>query len=71
MITPSKEFVASLPYGKIPDRNDFTDLDADTRIKYWNTVFSETEKLAEAFELGFLLLARIAGRPLSLRIRLI
>ena len=50
MITPSKEFIASLPYGKIPDRNDFTDLDADTRIKYWNTVFSETEKLAEAFD---------------------
>lgn len=49
MITPSKEFIANLPYGKIPDRNDFTDLDADTRIKYWNTVFSETEKLAEAF----------------------
>jgi len=50
MITPSKEFVAGLPYGKIPDRNDFTDLDADTRIKYWNTVFSETEKLADAFD---------------------
>ncbi|BBW93823.1 patatin-like phospholipase family protein [Pseudoalteromonas sp. PS1M3] len=50
MITPSKEFVAGLPYGKIPVRNDFTDLDADTRIKYWNTVFSETEKLAEAFD---------------------
>lgn len=50
MITPSKEFVANLPYGKIPDRNDFTDLDADMRIKYWNTVFSETEKLAEAFD---------------------
>ncbi|CAM2855319.1 hypothetical protein PSDI105340_07590 [Pseudoalteromonas distincta] len=49
MITPSKEFVASLPYGKIPDRNDFTDLDADTRIKYWNTVFSETERLADYF----------------------
>ncbi|WP_375278244.1 patatin-like phospholipase family protein, partial [Pseudoalteromonas marina] len=50
MITPSKEFVSGLPYGKIPDRNDFTDLDADKRIKYWNTVFSETEKLAEAFD---------------------
>ena len=50
MITPSKEFIAGLPYGKIPDRNDFTDLDADTRIKYWNTVFSETEKLAEALD---------------------
>ncbi|MCQ8887402.1 patatin-like phospholipase family protein [Pseudoalteromonas agarivorans] len=50
IITPSKEFIAGLPYGKIPDRNDFTDLDADTRIKYWNTVFSETEKLAEEFD---------------------
>lgn len=50
MISPSKEFIAGLPYGKIPDRNDFTDLDADTRIKYWNTVFSETEKLAEEFD---------------------
>ncbi|KPZ58350.1 patatin-like phospholipase family protein [Pseudoalteromonas sp. P1-25] len=50
MIAPSKEFIAGLPYGKIPDRNDFSDLDADTRIKYWNTVFSETEKLAEAFD---------------------
>ena len=50
MITPSKQFIAGLPYGKIPDRNDFTDLDADTRIKYWRTVFSETEKLADAFD---------------------
>ena len=50
MISPSQEFVASLPYGKIPDRTDFTDLDADTRIKYWNTVFSETEKLADGFD---------------------
>ncbi|WP_289076573.1 patatin-like phospholipase family protein [uncultured Pseudoalteromonas sp.] len=50
MISPSKKFVAGLPYGKIPDRSDFTKLDADTRIKYWNTVFSETEKLAEDFD---------------------
>ncbi|WP_257326650.1 patatin-like phospholipase family protein [Pseudoalteromonas rhizosphaerae] len=50
MITPSKKFIASLPYGKIPDRNDFTELDVDTRIKYWNTVFSETEKLADDFD---------------------
>ena len=50
MISPSQEFVAGLPYGKIPDRTDFTDLDADTRIKYWRTVFSETEKLGDAFD---------------------
>ena len=50
MITPSADFVASLPYGKIPDRKDFTELDADTRIKYWQQVFKETERLAEAFD---------------------
>ena len=50
MITPSADFVASLPYGKIPDRKDFTELDADTRIKYWQQVFKETEQLAEAFD---------------------
>ncbi|MAD03998.1 MAG: hypothetical protein CMK65_10310 [Pseudoalteromonas sp.] len=50
MITPSADFVASLPYGKIPDRKDFTELDADTRIKYWQQVFKETERLADAFD---------------------
>ena len=64
MITPSKEFIAGLPYGKIPDRNDFTDLDADTRIKYWNTVFSETEKLADAFDKN-LSMQKIELKPLS------
>jgi hypothetical protein len=64
MISPSKEFIAGLPYGKIPDRNDFTDLDADTRIKYWNSVFSETEKLAEAFDKN-LSMQKIELKPLS------
>jgi hypothetical protein len=47
LICPSPEFVASLPYGKIPDRTDFTELNASTRIKYWKTVFSETQKTAD------------------------
>lgn len=50
MVTPSKQFIADLPYGKIPDRNDFTDFDFDTRIKYWQKVFSDSDKLAEAFD---------------------
>ena len=49
MLVPSKEFVESLPYSKIPDRTDFTDMDAEQRIKYWRTVLSETERLAESF----------------------
>jgi hypothetical protein len=49
LLVPSAQFVAKLPYGKIPDREDFTELDANTRIKYWRTVLSETDRLAEAF----------------------
>jgi hypothetical protein len=51
MLVPSDRFIASLPYGKIPDRKDFTEMDAPTRIKYWRKVLSETERLAESFDL--------------------
>ena len=49
MLVPSAEFIARLPYGKIPDREDFTQLDAAERIRYWKTVLAETERLADAF----------------------
>lgn len=49
MLIPSKEFIARLPFGKIPDRKDFTNLDAATRIKYWQTVLKESDILAEEF----------------------
>ena len=49
MLVPSASFVESLPYGKIPDRDDFKNLDADTRIAYWETVLSETDRLGEYF----------------------
>ena len=49
LLAPSQSFIQSLPYGKIPDRTDFTKLDAPTRIKYWLKVLEETEKLAECF----------------------
>lgn len=47
LICPSKDFVASLPYGKIPDRNDFTKLAPDERIKYWQTVLAKTQQCAD------------------------
>lgn len=50
MLVPSPAFIAALPYAKIPDRSDFTDLSSDVRIKYWNTVLAETEKLADSFD---------------------
>jgi len=49
LLAPSQSFIQSLPFGKIPDRTDFTKLDAPTRIKYWLKVLEETEKLAECF----------------------
>jgi len=49
MLVPSASFVANLPYSKIPDRKDFEVLDADTRIKYWQTVLQETDRLGEYF----------------------
>lgn len=64
MIIPSAEFVASLPYGKIPDRTDFTELDADTRIKYWRQVLSETERLGEAFD-------KLCEHPIEPKIQII
>ena len=49
MLVPSDEFVAKLPYGKISDRNDFINLDAAARLKYWQTILSETDRLGELF----------------------
>ena len=49
MLVPSEEFVASLPYGKIPDRKDFETMDAPERIKYWQRVLLESERLGDEF----------------------
>ena len=51
LVTPSANHVAQLPYGKISDRNDFANLDTETRIGYWQTVLAESEKMAEDFSL--------------------
>ena len=50
LISPSAEFIANLPYGKIPDRTDFETMDYPQRIKYWRTVFSETERMADSLD---------------------
>ena len=49
MITPSASHVASLPYQKISDRNDFKNLDSQTRINYWEKVLSKSHRMAEDF----------------------
>ncbi|WP_025820758.1 patatin-like phospholipase family protein [Shewanella marina] len=49
VLAPSAEFVARLPYGKIPDRSDFAKMDTETRINNWNQVSSLSEHLADEF----------------------
>lgn len=51
LISPSPEFVASLPFGKIPDRNDFIHFRVrhHDRINYWRQVLQATDRLHDAF----------------------
>jgi hypothetical protein len=49
LVSPSPQWVARLPYGKIPDRNDFRKMDDVTRQRYWQQVTAETQRLHDAF----------------------
>ncbi len=49
LLCPSNEFIASLPYGKIPDRSDFTKMAEDERIRYWEECVARSREVAEDF----------------------
>jgi hypothetical protein len=49
MLVPSEEFIASLPYQRLPDRRDFSTMDDASRIKYWQAVIKESERLGDYF----------------------
>jgi len=51
LVAPSREYLAKLPHGKLPDRNDFKRYlhDYDARLKYWRFAIGESDRLAEAF----------------------
>jgi hypothetical protein len=51
LVSPSREYLAKLPHGKLPDRRDFRHYAGDDagRMKYWRTAISESDRLAEAF----------------------
>lgn len=51
LIAPSREYLAKLPHGKLPDRKDFRRFARDDagRKKYWRAAISESDRLAEAF----------------------
>lgn len=51
LVAPSRDYVASLPLGKIPDRNDFRQFagrDAE-RMRYWHQAIGESERLGDEF----------------------
>ncbi|WP_160153252.1 hypothetical protein [Microbulbifer sp. ALW1] len=49
LVAPSPAWVAQLPFGKIPDRDDFVKLSTEERLKYWNAVTEAGKQVAEDF----------------------
>ncbi|HNP65166.1 MAG TPA: patatin-like phospholipase family protein [Woeseiaceae bacterium] len=49
LVSPSPEFVARLPNGKIPDRTDFVKLTSDERIAAWRDCVRACERMADEF----------------------
>jgi Patatin-like phospholipase len=51
LVSPSKEYFARLPHGKLPDRNDFKKFidDPAARKKYWKTAIAESQRLGDEF----------------------
>ena len=50
LVAPSPSFVASLPFGKIPDRRDFYTMDDATRIRAWKTVMAESARMGDEWQ---------------------
>jgi hypothetical protein len=49
LVSPAPEFVARLPYAKIPDRRDFVDFEPEERVRAWRTVVDMCDELADEF----------------------
>ena len=49
LISPSDEFVAGLPNGKIPDRTDFTKFEPAERVRNWKKCVAACGALADEF----------------------
>lgn len=47
ILAPTAEFVAGLPGGKIPDRNDFYRIPEAERIRVWHHVAAQSARLAD------------------------
>ncbi|MBN8444570.1 MAG: patatin-like phospholipase family protein [Gammaproteobacteria bacterium] len=60
MLCPSESWVKSLPFGKIPDRKDFSQLTDEKRFQYWQEVTERSFELAEDFASGNYKIERLA-----------
>ncbi len=51
LVAPSRDYLARLPYGKLPDRKDFKrfELDYDGRMRYWRKAMAESQRLGDEF----------------------
>lgn len=49
LLAPSESYLAKLPYGKIPDRNDFSKMKPEERVRYWQQAMALSEELADSF----------------------
>jgi hypothetical protein len=51
LLSPSQDYLQSLPLGRLPDRKDFTlkGLDQKQRIQMWNQCISESQRLGDEF----------------------
>lgn len=47
LLCPGQEFTAGLPFGKIPDRADFSRLEHTERVQYWEQCIEHSKALAE------------------------
>jgi hypothetical protein len=60
VLCPDPAWVATLPGGKLPDRQDFKALPTEQRVRHWRQAVAESQRLADEFE-GWL----AAGCPLD------
>jgi hypothetical protein len=51
LVSPSREYLARLPHGKLPDRKDFNRYvdDPEARFKYWRFAMDESARLRDEF----------------------
>ncbi|MDC0712518.1 patatin-like phospholipase family protein [Stigmatella sp. ncwal1] len=61
LLSPSEAFIARLPHGKIPDRDDFVRFSDAERIRAWNAVREASQQLGDELR-ELLATGRIAER---------